>query len=88
MEVYGRTGYAFAPRANDTRVRLLGKQEEQATAPPIPAPEQDFLSYLIAVVRKEVKPSGLSSLENNLIVTEILDAARTSASTGKRVVLK
>ncbi len=88
MEVYGRTGYIFAPRPNDTRVRLQGKQEEQATAPPIPAPEQDFLSYLIAVVRKEVKPSGLSSLENNLIVTEILDAARTSASTGRRVVLK
>ena len=31
---------------------------------------------------------GLSSLENNMIVTEILDAARESAKTGKRVVLK
>jgi len=40
---------------------------------------------LAAVVRGEVQPSGLSSLEVNLIVTEILDAARESAATGKRI---
>ena len=43
---------------------------------------------LVAVVRGEPKPSGLSSLEVNLVVTEILDAARKSARTGKRVDLK
>jgi len=48
----------------------------------------DPLSYLAAVVRKEIKPSGLSSLEVNMIVTEILDAARESARTRKRVELK
>jgi hypothetical protein len=32
------------------------------------------------VVRGEIRPSGLSSLKNNLIVTEILDAARRSAA--------
>jgi len=88
MEVYGRSGYIFALRNDATRVKLEGKQEEPITAPPIPAPEQDFLSYLAAVVRKEVKPSGLSSLENNLVVVEILDAARKSAASGKRVVLE
>jgi predicted dehydrogenase len=88
MEVYGRTGYIFALQGNATRVRLEGKQEEQVTAPPIPAPEQDFLSYLAAVVRKEIEPSGLSCLENNMVVVEILEAARTSAATGKRVVLE
>ncbi len=88
MEVYGQTGYVFALRGNTTRVRLEGKEEEQGTAPPLPAPENDFLAYLAAVVRKEVKPSGLSSLANNLIVTEILDAARQSAATGRRVVLE
>jgi hypothetical protein len=39
----------------------------------------------VAVVRKEIKPSGLSSLEINLVVTEILDAARESARTGRRI---
>jgi len=35
------------------------------------------------VTRGEIKPTGLSSLEANLIVTEILDAARESDRTGK-----
>ena len=88
MEVYGQTGQILALRGNATRIRLAGRQEEQVAAPPIPAPEDDFLNYLAAVVRNDVKPSGLSSLENNLIVTEILDAARKSAATGRRVELK
>jgi hypothetical protein len=33
-------------------------------------------------------PQGLSSLETNMIVTEILDAARQSAETGKTVRLR
>ncbi len=39
------------------------------------------------MVRGRLTPSGLSSLANNLVVVEILDAARESAKTGKRVVL-
>jgi len=37
------------------------------------------------VVRGDRRPSGLSSLEVNLIATEILDAARESARTNNRV---
>ena len=33
------------------------------------------------------KPAGLSSLENNMIVTEILSAARESVRTGRTVTL-
>jgi hypothetical protein len=50
----------------------------------LPADERDSISYLAAVVRGRT-PSGLSSLENNLVVTEILEAARESASSGKTV---
>jgi hypothetical protein len=39
------------------------------------------------VVRKEIKPAGLSSLAVNMVVVEILDAARESAQTGKRIEL-
>jgi predicted dehydrogenase len=88
MEIYGRSGQVFAGRGDSLRTRMPGQQEAQSKAVPIPAPEDDFLNYLSAVVRKEIKPAGLSSLENNLIVTEILDAARRSAATGTRVVLK
>jgi len=41
----------------------------------------------VSVVRGERKPSGLSSLENNMIVTEILSAARESARTGRTISL-
>ncbi|MBC8127198.1 MAG: Gfo/Idh/MocA family oxidoreductase [Gloeobacteraceae cyanobacterium ES-bin-144] len=85
MEIYGQNGYVLVPRKNQLR-GLLGEQPEKETiVPPMSGPEADPLSYLAAVVRGEIKPSGLSSLEVNMIVTEILDAARESAATGKRV---
>jgi hypothetical protein len=45
------------------------------------------LGYLRAVVVDGVKPSGLSSLENNVVVSEIMDAARESAKSGQTVKL-
>src|SRR5207249_11300746 len=62
-------------------------RRKPATSALLPPDERDSLSYLRAVVRGKLKPSGLSSLKNNFIVTEILDAARESARTGKRVKL-
>lgn len=88
MEIYCQRGQVFAGRQDAYRVRMPGQQDTPATAPPIPAPEDDFVRYLAAVVRKEITPAGLSSLENNLIVTEILDAARRSARSGSRVVMR
>jgi hypothetical protein len=38
-------------------------------------------------VRGKRKPAGLSSLQNNIIVTEILVAARESARTGRTIKL-
>jgi predicted dehydrogenase len=89
FEVYGTTGYAIAyTGGNKMAVRLEGKEEESRTPAPLPADEADSISYLKAVARGKLKPSGLSSLENNLIVTEILDAARESVKTGKTISLK
>jgi len=87
MEVYGATGYVLAPRRDLLRIRKAGSQESELKlpTPPPPSPPQDQLTYLVSVVRKEIQPSGLSSLEVNLIVTEILDAARESARTGRRI---
>jgi predicted dehydrogenase len=87
LEVYAERSYAVATGGNSLRVRLPGKQEETRTPDPLPAADRDSISYLISVVRGKRKPSGLSSLENNMIVTEILTAARESAQTGKTVKL-
>lgn len=88
FEVYGVTGYATAVGGDVLRVRLPGAEEEKRTPAPLPVDQQDSLGYLTAVVRGKQKPSGLSSLENNMIVTEILVAARESARTGKTVRLQ
>jgi predicted dehydrogenase len=89
FEVYGEKGYASATGGNNLRVRLPGQKAEESREPgALPPDESDSISYLTAVARGRVKPSGLSSLENNVVVTEILDAARESVRTGKTVELK
>jgi predicted dehydrogenase len=89
FEVYGAKGYADAIGGGTLKVRLPGmKAEEVRTPPELPEMERDSISYLAAVVRGKLKPSGLSSLENNVIVTEILSAARESAANDKRVPLR
>jgi glucose-fructose oxidoreductase len=89
MEVYGQTGYVITVRRDDLKVRRAGEKEEQLiAAQKVPSPYDDSLTYLRAVVLDGLKPDALSSLETNIIVTEILDVARQSAATGKTVNLK
>ncbi len=88
LEVYGETGYAIATGGNKLRVRI-GKGSEESRAPePLPAQDRDSISYLLSVVRGGRKVTGLSSLANNMIVTQILAAARDSARTGRRVEIR
>jgi scyllo-inositol 2-dehydrogenase (NADP+) len=86
MEVYGETGEAITVRRDDLRIRRKGDDEERRqSAPALPAPYNDSISYLIAVVSGEIKPTGLSALDTNVIVVRILDAARESARTGRTI---
>ena len=88
LDIYGQTGSIQTIAGKAARVRIGKNAEETREAQPVAAPYDEPLSYLAAVVRGEIKPSGLSSLANNLIVTEILDAARRSAQTGRTIKLQ
>ncbi len=90
MEVYGRTGYVHADDGSTLRVRTAGEDaEERLVVDSLPAPLDDPFSYLAAVVRGDLVPGpDLSSLDLNLIVMEILDAAMRSAETGRAVYLQ
>ena len=88
FEVYGAHGLAIATGGSGLRVALPKEPERSVTLDPLPPDERDSISHLIAVVRGTRKPNALSSLENNLIATEILEAARESARTRQRVTLK
>jgi predicted dehydrogenase len=88
MEVYGATGQAFTVRRDHVRVRRQGEEQDRMeSAPALTTPNDDPISYLIAVVSGKIKPSGLSALDTNITVMRILDAARESARTGKAVKL-
>src|SRR5688500_398063 len=87
FEVYGERGLAIATGGSGLRVALPKEPEHAVTPDPRPAGERDSISHLIAVVRNRTKPNALSSLENNVIATEILEAARESARARKRVTL-
>lgn len=91
MEVYGKTGQAFADNSTDVRLQLDEQSEMQLIKTlALPPPYDDPFAYFAAVVRNEitVQPMSLSSLENNMIVMEILQAAMESAQTGQKVYLK
>ena len=87
MEVYGATGYAITVGPDQLRVRHEHDAEERpTTASPLAPSLNDSLSYLSAVLRGQIEPRGdLSALDTNVIVMQILDAARESARTGKAV---
>jgi predicted dehydrogenase len=92
MEVYGQTGYVIATGKNGMRIRNKTSVTEQAvqiTAKDIAVYEDPF-SYFADVIKGKIKmlPNSLYSLDNNLAVVRILDAARESAATGKTVMLK
>jgi predicted dehydrogenase len=85
MEIYGQTGQILVPRKNILRTASPDQPEHETKVPPLANPQADPITDLAAVARGEMKPAGLTSLAVNLTVMEILDAARESAATGKRV---
>ena len=88
MEIYGQTGYVIVPQPDLLRVRTSAEQpEKEITVPLITGANGDPLSYFAAVVRHEIKPTGLASLEVNVLVVEILDAAHKSVETGRNIPL-
>jgi predicted dehydrogenase len=89
MELYGVTGSAVTLAANDLLVHYGKQPETSMTAPELPPDRANSLSYLAAVLRGQIEPDGdLSSLDTNMVVMQILDAARSSAKSGRTVMLK
>lgn len=94
MEVYGATGYidtvyVDTKHTDQMRVRLPAETaEHHDTAPALAAPQDNSLNYLVAVLNKRITPQGdLTALDTNMIVVEILDAARESARTHRAITL-
>lgn len=89
MELYGTKAalITVGPASVQTRSEAATKYS-LAASPPLPPSEATSLGHLAAVLHGEVKDEAdLSALDTNMIVMQILDAARTSAATGRTVML-
>ena len=91
MEIYGTEGVIYSDNRNDLRIRISegydGYDEEVLKLEEPTAPYDDPFSYFAAVINGKIKVAStdLSSLENNLIVMEILDAAKRSAESKQTI---
>ena len=88
IEVYGQTGALFGPDGN-TIVKRTGREESREKLQPRPYPYADPFAYLAGVLKGTIDPAqGLYSLENNMIVVEILTKAIQSANEGRTIYIE
>lgn len=91
LAVYGEQGEIRTLDSSRYFARFDRRADPAAaplTAAPLPPELAGPLPYFTAVLRGRLDPAGsLSSLDNNLLAVEILDAARQSAASGQTVFL-
>jgi predicted dehydrogenase len=92
MEVYGDSGYIIAQDAKNMIVRNASQKEQQSIQLNESDVEvfEDPFTYFANVIRKKInlQEHGLYSLQNNITVMKILEAAKESAKTKKAVLLQ
>lgn len=94
MELYGTKGALYADNPTQLRLRIAkgysNYTEETFLLPQREKPFNDPFSVFTAVIKNELQlsPYNVYSLENNVIVMEILQAAIESANSGKTIHLK
>ncbi|MBX3242615.1 MAG: Gfo/Idh/MocA family oxidoreductase [Chitinophagaceae bacterium] len=89
MELYGKTGYIITLNSSDMRIKRKSDKNEyhrKYSVEEVPV-YQDPFTYFADVIRGKiiVKPFDLYSLENNLQVVKVLEAAKESAKSGQTV---
>ncbi|MEM6397024.1 MAG: Gfo/Idh/MocA family oxidoreductase [Bacteroidota bacterium] len=91
LEIYGLDGAVYADNRNDLSVRIATGydtyDEEKMNLAERDPPYDDPFSMFAVVVKGEIElpPNDLSGLKNNLLVVEILEAAKESAMKGKAI---
>ena len=86
-EVYGKNAYLHASQFNTPQLQIKDSTTRDET---IATPEyNDAVEYLTAVLKNGAPDNNQQlSLDRNLIIVRILDAARKSAREGKKILLQ
>ncbi|HVW95116.1 MAG TPA: Gfo/Idh/MocA family oxidoreductase [Mucilaginibacter sp.] len=88
IEVFGETGYLHALDNKHLLMRMRENKQSTPTVTPLSQPNDDPVTYFDAFLDNKVNvEDDRSSLKYNMIVMEILDAAKRSIKEGKRIVL-
>jgi predicted dehydrogenase len=88
LEVFGETGYLHAFNDKDLTMRKRERINSTPTVNPLTEPQNDPVAYFNAFLNKTIKADDdRTSLKYNMIVMQILDAAKRSIKEGKRIVL-
>jgi len=88
LEIYGVSGQIFCDNSNDLRFQLSEKSpEKKLVLPQRPYPYNDPFALFSSVIRNKLilHDNDLSGLKNNMIVIEILEAAKLSAKERKSI---
>lgn len=92
MEIYGEKGYLISVNKRDLRQRgadMSAERTIKVSASDVSVYEDPFCYFADVIWGKiQIPKYGLYSLENNILVVNILDAARRSAKTGRVVLMK
>lgn len=90
MEIYGASGQIMVLNRNELTYQYSEDEEPLSlTLDERNTPLDDPFAYMAAIIRGNLEMGrfDLSSLENNMLVVEILEAAKESAKTGQRIEL-
>jgi len=92
MALYGKTGYIATVNSTDMHIRRNTDKKEYIAKYDAATVKvyQDPFTYFADVIREKIKMEdfGLYNLDNNMLVVQILEAAKRSAETGKTVYLE
>jgi len=88
LEVFGQTGYLHATDGNNLTMKMRDKMQSVKKVEPLAPPMDNPIAYFTAFLNKTTTADDdRSSLKYNMIVMQILDAAKRSIKEGKRIVL-
>ena len=84
LEVFGTGGGSVYMQNGKVELRN-GKESKEVKLDPLPPDRAEPIAYMVSCIRDHRPIEGLTALDINVDVVEIIDAAKESVKTGKSV---
>lgn len=87
LEIFGRKGSVYMTNAR-VELRMGRGPAAEVAVKGLPAGEGEPIAYMVKCIETKTAPKGMTSVELNVGVVEIIEAAKESVRTGRAVALK